>query len=449
MCLEFMGREDLIVIGSFPSSTAQDRQVVAGVPAYMSELCNNLIPRFRAHGGRLIVLADRLVGSPAFSQQGGALIWRCWTRNSPAVFLDLVAGIRRFPDTRQVLIQFEFNLFGDAAVTAMFPIFLGILRLMGKRAYVLIHQVVEDLSELCAHVGLHKGSLRFALYRRFLPLFYHATAQAAHKVATHDDALRQRLERITHLPAAVVPHGCSCGKVAVERKTARAALGLSEQDKILLCFGFLTHYKGSDWITQEMAEYVKANPDARVRLILAGGKSPNHCGRAYYESYYAALEGLVGRCCGKILMTGYVPDSLIATYFGAADVAVFPYRTHMSSSGPLAVALSFGSPFFLSEALCEMAADDLARSLSRHGLTVNDISFPLHAGGFLPRLLALLDNPRKLELLREASAELGNARAWNIAAEAYRRFLGREPRKVVLAATDNNLAGTARPNWVA
>jgi len=46
---------------------------------------------------------------------------------------------------------------------------------------------------------------------------------------------------------------------------------------------------------------------------------------------------------------GFLDEKDLPVYFGAADLVVLPYRTFMSSSGPLSLAQAMGKPFILSE----------------------------------------------------------------------------------------------------
>ena len=49
--------------------------------------------------------------------------------------------------------------------------------------------------------------------------------------------------------------------------------------------------------------------------------------------------------------TGYVPDAQVPALFEAADLLLLPYPTAFATSGPLALALGFGTPVLCSEAL--------------------------------------------------------------------------------------------------
>src|SRR5690606_38212874 len=134
-------------------------------------------------------------------------------------------------------------------------------------------------------------------------------------------------------------------------REARAALQWGEKDTVLLCFGFLAHYKGSDWVVKEIAHFLERSRDSHLRLVLAGGESPNHAGKPHYQQFVSDLTKLAMQHRNRIEITGFIAESRVSTHFCGADLALFPYRAFMSASGPLALALAFGTPFLLSAPL--------------------------------------------------------------------------------------------------
>jgi glycosyltransferase involved in cell wall biosynthesis len=147
--------------------------------------------------------------------------------------------------------------------------------------------------------------------------------------------------------AVVVRHGIE-PRGTPDRAAARVRLGLDDRP-VVLCFGFVAPYKGLE-IAIDAARL--AGPD--VQLVIAGGAHPR-----MVESGYVAE--LADRGAGLVRFTGRVPDDEVATWFAAADVALFPYPKPFSSSGALALALALGTPVLLSPPLarCVGAPDAL------------------------------------------------------------------------------------------
>jgi glycosyltransferase involved in cell wall biosynthesis len=98
--------------------------------------------------------------------------------------------------------------------------------------------------------------------------------------------------------------------------------------------------------------------------------------------------------------TGWVPDGDVANWFGAADVAVFPYPKPFASSGVLALALAHGTPVLLSPALARCAG------------APSTLDGPMAPEPLARRLEVLARDPGALDELRRWSRVLGHGRTW-------------------------------------
>ncbi|TCZ69029.1 glycosyltransferase [Flaviaesturariibacter aridisoli] len=136
-------------------------------------------------------------------------------------------------------------------------------------------------------------------------------------------------------PALIVPHplydsfGDRLGK-----DEARAHLGLPQQDRIILFFGFIRHYKGLDLLLQAMAEGPLC--ESGVTLLVAG---------EFYEDEkeYTALIDKLGLHERVILHNRFMADAEIRYYLCAADFVVQPYRS-ATQSGVTPLAYYFERP---------------------------------------------------------------------------------------------------------
>jgi hypothetical protein len=86
-----------------------------------------------------------------------------------------------------------------------------------------------------------------------------------------------------------------------------------------------------------------------THLILAGGELPHTSRNKRYKKFVKKLRDNAQK--KGVTITGFVPEKKIATYFAATDVAVLPYTTFRSSSGPLAMAFASETPVIFSEAI--------------------------------------------------------------------------------------------------
>ncbi|HRN56637.1 MAG TPA: glycosyltransferase [Agriterribacter sp.] len=144
-------------------------------------------------------------------------------------------------------------------------------------------------------------------------------------------------------PARFVPHplydnfGEKTGKAV-----ARHKLGLNENDRILLFFGFIRKYKGLDILLDAMKivkEKTAAQTVPPVKLLVAG---------EFYEDSKPCLQQIKDNGIADIviLRTDFVPDSEVKYYLCAADVVIQPYR-NATQSGVTPLAYHFEKPMIV------------------------------------------------------------------------------------------------------
>jgi len=151
-------------------------------------------------------------------------------------------------------------------------------------------------------------------------------------------------------PKAVSPHPIydHYGDV-LSKKEAALRLGLHEQKKYILFFGFIRQYKGLDLLLEAFAD--KRLREFPVRLIVAGEFYENP--QPYLESIIKLkLEGLVE------LRTGFIPDNEVRNYFSVADIVAQPYRS-ATQSGVSQIAYHFEKPMLVTNVggLAEIVPD--------------------------------------------------------------------------------------------
>jgi len=155
------------------------------------------------------------------------------------------------------------------------------------------------------------------------------TAESAQVVASRVGA---------KIPVRVIHHGdyaFFADDGGGDRQQARWLLDLPADARILLAFGAIRPYKG-------ILELIAALPRIRARhpgayLVIVG---PLLVGTQ--EEYQDAISkaGVEGAVAFR---PEYVPHGRVATYFTAADVAVYNYRD-VTDSGSLRIACSLGTP---------------------------------------------------------------------------------------------------------
>jgi glycosyltransferase involved in cell wall biosynthesis len=139
-------------------------------------------------------------------------------------------------------------------------------------------------------------------------------------------------------PARLVTHPLydNFGPI-ISRAEARNKLGLPENEKIILFFGFIRKYKGLDLLLKAISILKNLQPQTlNIKLLIAG---------EFYEDDkpYLDLIDQLGIKDQLILKTEFIPDSDVRYYLCAADAVIQPYR-NATQSGVTPLAYHFEKP---------------------------------------------------------------------------------------------------------
>lgn len=336
--IEKYNRQDsLIVVSSYPEKNTRYSQKVCAVGGFTKNITDNL-------PGHKIILTTKLgYKNDQIYEEKNSLIYRIFKRNSVFSFIKLFLAIKNFTHAKKVLIQFEFSSFGDIYTTILFPILLLALRLMGKKIYFVFHQVILDLDSLTEYLGWEKNDWRLPYFNFFLKLFYQTNVALSEKTIVLEEEFKHRLLKIVDSSNKifVIPHGVDANLKIYDQKLARNKLKIEKNKPTVLFFGYLAWYKGADL----MIELAQANK--KINFIIAGGPSFTQKHKAHYKKYLEKFNNLPK----NLKITGFVKEKQIPLYFSASNLVVLPYRSMISSSGPLSLAYSFEKAMVLSNKL--------------------------------------------------------------------------------------------------
>lgn len=120
----------------------------------------------------------------------------------------------------------------------------------------------------------------------------------------------------------------------ISRDDARKELGITENEKILLFFGFVRKYKGLIHLLEAMPEIIKN--DSNIKLYIVGDFGKD-------KSEYLELIEKHELNKSIVIKDGYVPDNEVEAYFAAADMCMCPYES-ATQSGIVQIAFGFGLP---------------------------------------------------------------------------------------------------------
>ncbi|MFG2011137.1 glycosyltransferase [Micromonospora sp. NPDC048868] len=160
----------------------------------------------------------------------------------------------------------------------------------------------------------------------------------------HGDVVHARTgRRATHIPIA--PNVVDRVGASTAGARLRAELGLREGAPLLAFFGFVHPVKGLRYLIEALPELRRDHPD--LRLLVVGGFTSQALPEREARAFRAELTGLAHRCgvADAVTFTGHLPAERVSAALHAADVAVLPFTTGVSTkSGALLAALAHGVP---------------------------------------------------------------------------------------------------------
>ena len=317
---------------------------------------------------------------------------------------------------------------GNKILISLLPFFIAFLRLFGREVYLVSHGVILSASEVGDQLGLSRGSIFTKLYDFALKFIYSLLVIFSTRVIVFEEHLRDRLLSIVNVPNKIItiPHGVEKSRKSYSKLIARGKLGINSNDFVLLSFGFLIWYKGSDWLIKAFKELKEQKKlPSNAKLIMAGGFSNVHKNDSIYKKYIEQVNALVkGR--KDLVITGYLSEEIMDYYFSAADLVILPYRVLISASGPFSFVLSHKKPFLLSEKLLGYTkSKDFSNLLKKYKIPKEDLFFEMNEEDFKTSISKYINDPNQLNKISELSSVLLEERNWpNIGKIYYKTIFG-------------------------
>jgi glycosyltransferase involved in cell wall biosynthesis len=158
--------------------------------------------------------------------------------------------------------------------------------------------------------------------------FDRALAQHAALLSVHSERMRSDLlaRGVPPEKVVVLPHG-SKPMAEFDQRESRARLGLPENAKVVLFFGFIWLGKGIDFLLRAFARVARRLPEA---YLYVGGHTRSKKYSAYV-TYLRARAYLLGFGPRARFWGSFVPEEMVPVIYSAADVVALPYRQDYSS----------------------------------------------------------------------------------------------------------------------
>jgi glycosyltransferase involved in cell wall biosynthesis len=265
----------------------------------------------------------------------------------------------------------------------MYLAMLGIARLRGKRIVMTVHNVTPHESNVFTRF-LARTVLRFG--QRFI---------------VHSPQNRSSLSMLLRKAnghTSVLPHGVlDAPRTGMTREQARRALNLAPDAKVVLAFGNIRPYKGTDVLLRSFAEIAATHPDAT--LVIAG--------KPWWKWDPAPLIEELGIAANVRTVLDFVPSADVEAFFVAADVVALPYTSFEAQSGVGALALPFGRALVVSDVGGLPDLTDDPRTI----VPPSNVSALAHA------ISRILDDAELQQRLEERSLAIAARLDWDAIAE--------------------------------
>ena len=225
----------------------------------------------------------------------------CWKRTE---FYDKL--IKETQNYELAHLQHQFGFFNNTAA------WIELLHQIKIPKILTIHDIVSPCEQL---------------YEYFTKTFELSDKLIVHTPTCYDMLLRWNCpkEKIVQ-----IPHGTKLIDVPF-KDSARETLGLPKNAKIILSWGFIWESKGILEMVEILKEIKKTYPEAI--FIHAGGVHPI-LQKSQYLGKILKTAVQIGLTPKDLIITGWLPEEMVPTYFGCADVIVLNYmRGSASASG--------------------------------------------------------------------------------------------------------------------
>lgn len=417
---EFDRTDTLLVLSSFPHN-GEEIAVRNAISRYSYLLVKNF-----PTNQKIVVLCERNGFFKPYKLGQNILVVPTYRYHSFLFARDVIGKTLQFKNAKNLLVQFEFSIFGGKIVVPQLVVALAALKLAGRSIKIMVHQVVSDVNTLSGHLGLNKKSFKSALINQAIAQFYKSLGLVTDRVLVHDVSLAKRMAKfVAKEKIEVIPHAMFKIEVLTNkfRSESKNYFGVSDDTKLITIFGYRSWYKGTDWMVKNFRKFLRNNPSMKVKLMVAGGDSPTLKGTASYKKYSEKFNYLVKKGNGSIISTGFVPEKDVKKVFAASDVVIFPYRTKMSASGAFSLVLGYGKKFLVSQPFSDNLKDtDFKKAMKENALDLSDLTFNLSYESFEKSLTKMLRSKALGEKISRVGRNLIDQRTWEQSALKYQEI---------------------------
>lgn len=342
---EFDQENTTLVISHWPISSTQYDGVATYTENTLTKFANDYNHRF------VVLVPYDYPGKRIRLVHKNILLIGVFNEKRLHLYPQISGWLAKFPRIKKVVVHSEFCASGGLYVRAMVVPFLALIKLAGKHITYYAHNVANDIGEYAPHLGLSKG-WKLALTRVGYTVYLKSLQHVVDRFVVLEQSVARRLTKIMGEKKEIVvaPHWIEPGIGKITKALAKKKLGVNTNKSLVVSFGFVSWYKGSDVVM----DAAKLAPN--YQFVLAGGRAVSLQDKDHYQSYYGKLSNKVKKV-GNVRITGFLTNEEIDLWLVAADLVILPYRLSMGGSGALQQALRHGKSLLMSKAM-QMGIDE-------------------------------------------------------------------------------------------
>lgn len=322
----------------------------SGVASYLKKLLTS-----KKSSYQMTVLCEEDQGYQRYKEDNLTIIR--WRKRWLSAIIDIVNHLRKH---RYNVIHIQHELhFRWSTIVGYMVLLLPVLFGRKKTTWIITSHHAIDYSTINQEfVKNHGQKIPVWLVKtwfRVLYRLYHSRDQ----IIVHEDIHRSRLINYYGLDAhtiQVIHHGVD-QTPNVDSSLAKQTLWISPKTKVIFTMWYVTWYKDLSVLIQWYAHRLSNNPDSI--LIIWSWPEKKSLNNHEYMDYYQSLQDMARDLipADKYKRLWFIDQEDIATYYGASDVVVLPYRYTLSASGPMAIAIAYEKPFLASRCFQDYFVD--------------------------------------------------------------------------------------------
>jgi len=269
-----------------------------------------------------------------------------WTNKDPLYPLKLLKAIVR-DHVKIVHIQHEYWLYGRGVKAVLRPVFLILLRLIGKTVIITLHgllvltQLDKDFKKF------HEFSIPPCLLKTFPIIYVRVLSMLSNMIIVHLNIMKEILKQQYGINAEkihVIPHGI------LSMGTNSSLNDINREEKaVFTTFGSIRPDKGIENILKAFSKLTKIY--GNVKLVIAGQYDPSISPESL--GYLNVIQKVIRRSnLGKhVTLKLNLPYEEVCNIYRKSYAVILNYldKSVIAASGPLALAFAFAKPVIASK----------------------------------------------------------------------------------------------------